>query len=145
VGGFLNNKKVFIQDFQHFNGNRSGAASEYVNSYQLAPYYAYSTDEHLYTFGHIEHHFNGLFTNKIPLFKKLNWNMVAGSNAFYVNKNNNYAEFFVGIENIFKVLRVDFVGAYANGKKGLTGFRIGFGGIIGGSVKRTGNSVSVSL
>lgn len=145
VGGFLNNKKVFIQDFQHFNGNRSGAASEYVNSFQLAQYYANSTNEKFYTFGHLEHHFNGLLTNKIPFLKKLNWNMVAGSNAFYVNKNSNYAEVFVGLENIFKILRVDFVAAYPNGKKGITGFRIGFGGIIGGSVKRSGNSVSVSL
>ncbi len=145
MGGFINNKKVFIQDFQHFAGNRSAAASEYVNSFQLAQYYANSTVEQFYSFGHIEHHFNGLFTNKIPLFKKLNWNMVAGSNAFYVNKNSNYAEVFAGLENIFKILRVDFVAAYANGKKGTTGIRLGFGGIIGGSVKKTGNSVSVSL
>jgi hypothetical protein len=147
VGGFLNNKKVFIQDYQHFNGNRSSAAGEYVNSFQLAPYYANSTTANFYSFAHIEHHFNGLLTNKIPLFKRLNWNLVTGSNAFYVNKNNNYAELFVGLENIFKVLRVDFVAAYANGNKGLTGIRIGLGGIIGGSVKvdRAGKSVSISL
>jgi hypothetical protein len=145
VGGFLNNKKVYIQDYQHFNGNRSSAASEYVNSFQLAKYYANSTDAKFYTFGHVEHHFNGLVTNKIPVIKKLNWNMVAGSNAFYVNSNNNYAEIFVGLENIFKILRVDFVVGYENGVHRLTGVQFGFGGIIGGSVKRTGNSVSISL
>lgn len=145
IGGFLNNKKVFIQDFQHFNGNRSAAASEYVNSFQLAPYYANSTDAGFYSFTHLEHHFNGLLTNKIPFFKKLNWNLVAGSNAFYINKNSNYTEVFVGLENIFKILRVDFVTAYANGRKSTTGFRLGFGGIVGGSVKRQGNSVSISL
>ncbi|MGF2414592.1 MAG: DUF5686 family protein, partial [Ferruginibacter sp.] len=142
----LNSKKVFIQDFQHFNGNRSGAASEYVNSFQLAPYYANSTAENFYSLAHVEHHFNGLLTNKIPLFKKLNWNLVAGSNAFYINKNSNYAEAFVGLENIFKILRVDFVAAYANGKQSTTGIRLGFGGIIGGSVRRTGNGgMSISL
>lgn len=147
VGGFINNKKVYIQDYQHFNGNRSTAASEYVNSFQLAPYYGNSTFQSFYTFAHVEHHFNGLFTNKIPFFKKLNWNLVAGGNAFYVNKNSNYAEAFIGIENIFKLLRVDFVAAYANGKKGLTGFRIGFGGIIGGGIKTDsrGKSISINL
>jgi hypothetical protein len=145
MGGFLNNKKVYIQDFQHFNGNRSAAASEYVNSYQLASYYANSTDEKFYVFGHAEHHFNGLLTNKIPFLKQMNWNLVAGSNAFYVNKNNNYAEVFVGLENIFKILRVDFVSAFANGKTSTTGIRLGFGGIIGGSVKRNGNSISIGL
>jgi Family of unknown function (DUF5686)/CarboxypepD_reg-like domain len=149
VGGFLNAEKVFIQDYQHFNGNRSAAASEYVNSFQLAPYYANSTTENFYSFGHLEHHFNGLLTNKIPLFKRLNWNLVAGSNAFYVNKNSNYAEVFVGLENIFKVLRVDFVAGYANGKKATTGIQIGFGGIIGGALKTNGSgqnrTVSISL
>ena len=145
VGGFLNNKKVFIQDFQHFNGNRSTAASEYINSFQLAPYYANSTAADFYAIAHVEHHFNGLLTNKIPLFKKLNWNLVMGSNAFYVNSNNNYAEVFAGLENIFKILRVDFVAAYENGRKGISGIRIGLGGIIGSSIKPGAGSKGLSL
>jgi len=135
VGGFLNNKKVFIQDYQHFDGNRSTAASEYVNSFQMASYYANSTAENFYAIAHIEHHLNGLLTNKIPALKKLNWNFVVGSNAFYVNHHSNYAEVFVGLENIFKILRVDFVVAYENGKQSTSGIRIGFGGIVGNSIK----------
>lgn len=149
VGGFLNSKKVFIQDYQHFNGNRSLLASEYVNSFQLAKFYANSTVANFYTIGHVEHHFNGLVTNKIPLFKKLNWNLVAGSNTFYVNKNNNYIEAFVGVENILKIFRVDYVVGYTNGKTGVGGFRIGLGGIIGGGIKMSGSgrsrSVNISL
>ena len=147
VGGFLNNKKVFIQDFQHFNGNQTTAASEYVNSFQLAPYYANSTIENFYSFGHVEHHFNGLFTNKIPLFRKLNWNLVGGSNAFYVDKNNHYIEFFGGLENMFKIFRVDAVVGYDNNNNIFTGIRIGAGGLLGGSVRRNNgdNTVSISL
>ncbi len=147
VGGFINSKNVPIQDYQHFNGNRSTSAGEYVNTFQLASYYANSTTEKFFSFGHIEHHFNGLLTNKIPLLKQLNWHLVGGSNAFYVNKTNNYAEFFVGLENIFKLFRVDFVAGYANGQKSLTGIRIGLGGIFGGSIKvdRSGKSMTVNL
>jgi Family of unknown function (DUF5686)/CarboxypepD_reg-like domain len=145
VGGFLNRKQVFIQDFQHFNGNQTIAASTYANSFQLAPFYANSTTESFYAIGHIDHHFNGFLTNKIPLFRKLNWNLVAGSNAFYVNKNNNYIEVFGGIENIFKTFRVDFVGGY-QGNKVLTGIRIGAGGLLGGSISSAGSgNVSISL
>lgn len=140
IGGFLNDDEVTIQDYKHFNGNRTVAASPYVNSFQLAPYYANSTTASLYSIGHLEHHFNGLFTNKIPLFKRLNWNLVGGSNAFYVNNNNNYIEFFAGLENIFKIFRVDFVVAYQNGNKGLTGIRIGSGGLIGSGVQRASNN-----
>jgi len=136
IGGFLNTKKVFIQDYQHFNGNRVVRASEYVNSFQLARYYDNSTISSFYTYGHLEHHFNGLLTNKIPLFKRLNWNLVAGGNAFYVNGKNNYVELFAGLENVLKIFRVDFVAAYSNGKTTATGIRIGTGGILGGSLSR---------
>jgi Family of unknown function (DUF5686)/CarboxypepD_reg-like domain len=135
IGGFLNAKSVFIQDYQHFNGNQLIFASQYMNSFQLASYYANSTTANFYATGHLEHHFNGLLTNKIPLFRKLNWDLVAGSNAFYVNTNNNYVEVFGGLENIFKLLRVDFVASYLNGHYNQTGVRIGLGGILGNSVK----------
>lgn len=134
VGGFLNTKQVFIQDYQHFNGNQLLLASSYLNSFQLAPYYANSTTASFYAEGHVEHHFNGMLTNKIPLFKRLNWDLVGGSNAFYVNKNSNYVEVFGGIENIFKIFRVDVVAAYLNGKTGQVAVRLGFGGLIGGAV-----------
>ncbi len=140
IGGFLNTNKLFIQDYQHFNGNRTLRASEYVNSFQLARYYAISTNSPFYTFGHLEHHFNGLLTNKIPLFKRLNWNLVAGGNAFYVNSKNNYTEVFAGLENVLKLFRVDFVAAYGNGKSVSTGIRIGTGGILGSGGQRPGGT-----
>ncbi|MCW3091258.1 MAG: carboxypeptidase-like regulatory protein [Ferruginibacter sp.] len=140
VGGFINRHSVFIQDYQHFNGNRSVAASEYLNSFQLAPYYENSTIATFYSIVHLEHHLNGLLTNKIPLFNRLNWNLVLGGNAFFINENNNYTEIFVGLENILKIFRVDFVAAYQDGKPGITGFRIGTGGLIGASIKRTSTS-----
>ena len=147
VGGFLNSRKVFIQDFNHFNGNRSLAASEYVNSFQLASFYGNSTIAQTFAYGHAEHHFNGLLTNKVPLFKRLNWTLVAGSNAFYVNQFSNHVEIFAGLENILKVFRVDFVAGFQNGKQGTTGVRIGAGGILGGSIKmnRTDNSATINL
>ncbi len=135
IGGFLNSKSVFIQDYQHFNGNQVFYASTYVNSFQLAPYYANSTTAAFYAVGNIEHHFNGLLTNKIPFFRKLNWNLVAGSNAFYVNTNNNYVEVFAGLENIFKLCRVDVVASYLNGKTGEVGVRVGLGGLLGSAIR----------
>ena len=140
VGGFINRKSVFIQDYQHFNGNRSLAASEYLNSFQLASYYGNSTIATFYGIAHVEHHFNGLLTNKIPLFNRLNWNLVAGGNAFFINESNHYTEIFVGLENILKIFRVDFVAAYQDGKRGITGIRLGTGGLIGASIKRSSTS-----
>ena len=151
VGGFLNSNKVYIQDYQHFNGNQSAAASEYVNSFQLAKYYEHSTISQFYAIAHLEHHFNGLLTNKIPFFRKLNWNLVGGANTFYVNSKSNYIEVFAGLENILKIFRVDVVFAYENGKRGHTGLRIGTGGLLGGNIERnrrrggSGAGMSISL
>ncbi len=145
IGGFLNSSKVYLQDYQHFNGNLTAVASDYLNSFQLASYYGNSTTASFYSVAHLEHHFNGLLTNKIPLFKKLNWFLVAGTNTFYVNSNNNHVEIFAGIENILKIFRVDFVAAYENGRRGQTAFRIGFGGLIGGSMNTSGKGNNISF
>jgi hypothetical protein len=136
LGGFLNSKQVFVQDYKHFNGNRFVSAVEYMNSFQLAPYYENSTTKSFYAFGHVEHHLNGLLTNKIPLFRRLNWNLLVGSNALYVNKNTNYIELFAGLENIFKLFRVDVVMGYEANQKVGTTIRVGTGGLLGTNVKR---------
>jgi hypothetical protein len=130
VGGFLNNRRVDLPDFQHFIGNQTFFNGNYLNSFQLAPYYRYSNTERLYALLHAEHHFNGLLTNKIPLFNRLKWHLVGGTNAFFVNRNNYYVEAFAGIENIFKVLRVDVVTAYQAQPGSVVGVRVGFGGIF---------------
>lgn len=145
MGGFLNRKKVMVQDYQHYIGNRSLAATEYVNSFQLASLYGNSNTARWYSYAHLEHHFNGLLTNKIPLFKRLNWHLVAGSNLLYINKNSSHVEIFGGIENILKVFRVDVVSGFHNGKPIRGDIRIGAGGILGGSIKTNREDKSLSL
>lgn len=130
VGGFLDKKSVFIPDYTHFNGNQLQVASEYLNSFQMAPYYKYSNTESFYTTAHAEYHLNGFLTNKIPLFRRLNWYIVTGSNDFFVNTHNYYAEVFAGLENILKVFRVDLVTSYQPGIKNIYVIRIGAGGIF---------------
>ncbi|MFI5187355.1 MAG: DUF5686 and carboxypeptidase regulatory-like domain-containing protein [Chitinophagales bacterium] len=130
MGGFLNHDSVNIPDYTHFNGNQLFIATPYLNSFQLAPYYKYSNTESFYTSFHAEYHFNGFLTNKIPLFRRLNWHLVGGTNAFYVNKKNNYAEAFAGLENIFKILRIDGIWGFEEGRRPVMGFRIGLHGIF---------------
>jgi hypothetical protein len=134
IGGFLNTKSLYVMDYQSFNGNQTFYASPYLNSFQLAPYYQNSTTASLYGVGHVEHHFNGMLTNKLPLIRNLQWNLVIGANAFYVNPTNNYVEIFAGLENIFKLFRVDVIGSYLNGMPGQVGVRVGFDGLFGSAI-----------
>ena len=132
-GGFLSKNEVQVQDYKHFYSTISHIAGEYVKTFQNATPYYFSNTSGFYTELHFEHHSNGLLTNKIPLFKKLNWNLVEGANALYINPETSYAEIFVGIENIFKGLRIDAVMGLQNGMKPVFTYRIGFGGILGDS------------
>jgi len=94
------------------------------SAFNLMYYYEFVSDKYLsfmYT-----HHFEGLFLNKIPLMRKLKWRelvqirgvvgSVAAKNIKYAvlppdsyTLSKPYFEAGAGIENIFKVIRVDAI------------------------------------
>jgi hypothetical protein len=123
AGGFISKKSVYFPDFIHFFGNQTNVASPYLNSFQLLPFYAYANVENFYSTAHFEYHLNGFFTNKIPVFKKLNWFLVTGSNHLYLQNHRPYTEIFVGLENVFKVVRIDFVKSFTKNLWPTTGLR----------------------
>ncbi|WP_107039384.1 DUF5686 and carboxypeptidase-like regulatory domain-containing protein [Brumimicrobium mesophilum] len=74
-----------------------------------------------------EQHFNGLFFDRVPLVRKLKWRLVASAKAVYGDVSERqttemllpentksfgnvpYVESAIGIENIFKVFRIDAI------------------------------------
>lgn len=125
AGGFLNSPHTELPDLQHFNGDQTILALPYMTGFQLAPYYAYSNSASFYLTLHAEYHLNGLLTNKIPLFRRLNWWLVGATNAFYIDPQNSYVELSAGLENILKLIRIDFIAAYRGKEKAGAGIRIG--------------------
>ena len=133
AGGFMNDKQVYLPDLYHFNGNTSFAASEYLNSFQLLSYYKLSNSDKFYTSAHVEYHLNGLLTNKIPVIKKLNWFLVLGGNALYTSNSKHYYEAFFSVENILRVIRLDFIQSFSPDQQlRTTGLRISFSGLLMG-------------
>ncbi|NER13328.1 carboxypeptidase-like regulatory domain-containing protein [Leptobacterium flavescens] len=120
AGTFIDSDELSFIDFQHFNGNqtRVGSTSTYLNSFNLLPYYALSTDDSYFE-GHVEHNFKGYLLGKVPLINKLNFNLVAGANLLSTNGNKPYSEFYVGLDNLgigkFRFLRLDYVRSYQGG------------------------------
>ena len=113
AGGFAHATNVSIPDMNHLRGNQIVSAAPYLQSFQLLPYYTYSNTSKLFSTAHVEYHLNGLITNKIPGFKKLNWFFVIGGNAFYDNdKKQGYYEALFSVENILKVFRLDFIKSF---------------------------------
>lgn len=111
AGWFPNNSFVPFMDFKHFNTSRVHVMSTSSNSFMALPYYAASSNQY-YAQAHVEHHFNGFILNKIPLIKKLKWQVVGGIHYLYEPTYGNYWEVTAGIENIFKIIRVDFVAPF---------------------------------
>jgi hypothetical protein len=118
AGVFLNKSPfLYFMDYHHFTGNHTmfAAAGAFLNSYQLLPYYEYSTNSH-FAEVHVQHDFNGFIWNKIPGLKKLGFEFVTGAHFLYTPEQKPYFEFNVGIDrigwNLFRFLRADFVMGY---------------------------------
>ena len=136
LAGFFNDRKVFLPDFHHFLGNRSVLAGPYLETFQMAEYYQNSNASPIYTSANVEHHFNGAIFNRIPFVQKLNIGLVAGANTFFVKRGDNYFETFLGVENIFKIIRADVIYGYTRQwDKPQWALRLGFSGVF------TGNNV----
>lgn len=108
AGWFPNNKFVPFMNWTHFNTSRVHITGSGVGRFMALPYYSASTNE-FYIQAHAEQHFNGFILNKIPLIKKLKWQIVGGVHYLYEPTFGNYWEVTAGIENIFQIIRVDFV------------------------------------
>ncbi|MEJ8843877.1 DUF5686 and carboxypeptidase regulatory-like domain-containing protein [Lacibacter sp. H375] len=132
TGGFLNRNAVFVQDLKHFPGNRLFRATDFMTTFQLPQYYQYSNADKMYAAVFTEHHFNGFITNKIPGLKQLNWHLVSGVSSLWLPKHT-YAEWHVGLENIFRFFRVDVVTGYQQTMRPRMELRIGTTINVGGN------------
>jgi len=107
-------------------GNETYAFDMYA--FNLMDYQEFVSDTYASLF--LEHHFQGFFLNKVPLFRRLKWREVVGMRSLIGSydaskhtemvfpigmkglKSTPYTEFSAGVENIFKILRVDAVWRY---------------------------------
>ncbi len=107
-----------------------------LRSYNLMNFLEFISDQYVSVYA--EHHFYGFIFNKIPLLKRLKWREIIsfkgvyggvtdknnpevtpglmnfpvnadGSKSTYTFNNDPYIEVSVGVGNIFKLFRVDFV------------------------------------
>ena len=94
------------------------------NAFNTMNFFEFVSDQFVSVYG--EHHFEGLFFNSLPLFRKLKWREVVSAKAVYgsynpknseilelsenintFSRNKPFIEAAVGVENIFKFLRLD--------------------------------------
>lgn len=105
---------------QLHEGNETYAYDDYA--FNMMNYYEFVSDKYISVFA--EQHFEGFFLNHIPLLRKLKWREVVSVKALIgdISQKNRdimefpyglssltvpYGEAGVGIENIFKVFRIE--------------------------------------
>ncbi|MFM7358973.1 MAG: DUF5686 and carboxypeptidase regulatory-like domain-containing protein [Sediminibacterium sp.] len=125
ASGFIGKTTAFLPDYLHINGNQTVFSNSFQNSFQLAPYYQFSNTSNFMLEGHLEYKLNGLISNKIPGFRKLNWYFVTGCNVLHIRGVTDYAEAYFGISNILKVMQISYVRGFQQGKESLNGIRLG--------------------
>jgi hypothetical protein len=111
-------------------GNETYALDQ--EAFNLMNYYEFASD--FYQNVYFEHHFQGLFLNKIPVLRKLKWREIVSAKVIHgtireTNKhiwmfpnslgelNKPYIEAGFGIENIFKIVRIDAIWRITNRNK----------------------------
>ena len=119
AGKFFNGEDISFVDFQHFTGNQTIIQSRsYLEVFNNLPYYVASTND-AYLEMHAEHDFNGFILGKLPLLRKLNFNLVLGAHGLATPDNKPYQEYTIGIDNIgwgkFRFLRLDYLRSYQSG------------------------------
>ena len=120
AGTFLNADDISFVDYKHFNGNQThvNTTYTYTNSFNLMPYYNFSTNKSYAEF-HAEHNFKGYLLNKIPLINKLGFELVVGANSLRTKDRKPYSEYSIGLNNIgigkLRFLRLDYVKSNYNG------------------------------
>ncbi|MDF2430613.1 MAG: hypothetical protein JWP44_244 [Mucilaginibacter sp.] len=124
-GDFLNDKKSYFMDYNHFLGNE-GTTSDptYVGSFHFLPFYTFSTDK-AFIEAHFQHNFSGAILDNIPLIRELKLEEIVGANYLGENKGVNYSEFYFGVKRL--IYGIDYGVSYLGNKKYLQGFRIFIG------------------
>lgn len=93
-------------------------------AFNLMNFFEFVSDSYISVFA--THHFEGFFFDKIPLFRKLKWREVAAVKAIagdlsqenidilsdknaFSTLSKPYVEAHLGVENILRIIRVDFI------------------------------------
>jgi hypothetical protein len=116
AGAFLNNDRVFFQDFKHFGGNRTifsnfGPAS----NYRFMDYYRYSTSSN-YISGIAHYQFRKFLLTQLPMLRFSGVRENIFVNYLKTENSPHYTEIGYSLDNLFRIFRLELGVAFENGK-----------------------------
>ena len=124
AGSFLNNAKVYFEDFMHFNIQSTGFnfySTE--NSFRLLPFYEFSTQKSFLD-AHVNWQTRRLIIKQLPIIKNSSVSENLFVNFLSTPQLKNYLETGYGLSKLFLILNLEVVAGFENGKFRSAGFRV---------------------
>lgn len=132
AGTFLNNQNVMLADMKHFPGTEMIFTTlDPVGSYRLLPYYEFSTQEN-YLGASAHYQFRKLALTRFWKISLLGIKENVFVNYLLTPEVNDYVEVGYSLDNIFRILRIEAVTNYYDGRYQGFGVRIGIASNLGG-------------
>ena len=130
-GAFLNRNTVGFPDYKHFATSELTLTSlDPIGSYRLLPYYEESTNrEYLEVYAHYQ--FRKFLLTHIWKLHLMGLKEDLFINYLYTPTSDNYTELGYSIDNIFRILRVEFVSSFRDFKYDDFGVRISIASTFG--------------
>ncbi|MBK7428117.1 MAG: carboxypeptidase-like regulatory domain-containing protein [Saprospiraceae bacterium] len=128
--GFFLDEPEYFHDYTHFSGMETWLVNPDVFSrgFKLLPFYTHSTSKAHFQ-AHVNWNDNSWLFDKLPLIRKLGFNLIYGADYLYTSEKGHWNEFSIGIDRIgwsvIRPLRVEFAVALENGVYSDFGVKLG--------------------
>jgi len=123
-GSFLNARKVYFEDFQHFNSQSVAFGfNSFDNSFRLLPFYEYSTQKSFLD-THISWQSRRLILKQLPILKNSSMSENVFVNYLNTPEIKNYMEAGYGLNKLFLLMDIEAVAGFENGKFRSAGIRV---------------------
>jgi hypothetical protein len=124
-GGFVRKKQMYFQDFRHFMGSEFFLQwGDPPNQFRMLPYYQYSTSEWFFQ-AHAVWSLQHFLITRIEPLRLTGISETMQLHYLKVPSIKNYSELVYGVENIYRIARVEVVGQFKGSDFQGLGFRIG--------------------
>lgn len=129
-GGFLRNDKLLFMDYKHFDGGLTELAPLSVTgNFRALGYYLYSTDN-AYVSALSYLRFRKFLFTQIPLVRLTGLKENLFVNYLKTTRSPHYWEVGYGIDNIFRIFRVEFVQTFNDLEPNTFAVRVGVASIF---------------
>jgi len=125
AGSFLGSDPNVFIDYAHFAGNETPFLMQNpVGSYRLLPYYTYSTADK-YATAQVLYQFRKFLFTQLPILRMTGVKELAYVSYLATPSSGNYIEVGYGLDNLFRILRIEAAASFIDGAYNSFGIKIG--------------------